>query len=57
LNPTLKFGIIDKEYKRYISWIGAGILASLSSFQPKWITKSEYEENGSHIIHKKSMFI
>eukprot|EP00347_Sterkiella_histriomuscorum_P005121 403357814 len=50
-----QFNIIEKPYRRYTSWIGASILASLSSFQPKWITKSEFEEHGVAIVHKKSM--
>ena len=51
-----RMNLIEKPYKRYISWIGASILASLSSFQSKWISKSEFEEHGVSIIHKKSMF-
>ncbi|CAG9323059.1 unnamed protein product [Blepharisma stoltei] len=35
------------------AWIGGSILASLSTFNLMWITKSEYEESGSQIIHKK----
>jgi len=54
-DKNYSFNIIEKPYRRYISWIGASILASLSSFQPKWITKNEYEEHGVSIIHKKSM--
>lgn len=53
----LKFGIIEKPYRRYSSWIGASILSSLSSFQPKWISKQEYEEHGVSIVHKKSMIV
>lgn len=36
----------EKPYRRYMSWIGASILASLSSFESKWITKAEYQEYG-----------
>lgn len=46
----------EKPYRKYISWIGASILASLSSFEQKWITKSEYLEHGPAIIHKKSLY-
>jgi actin-related protein len=35
--------------------MGAAILASLSSFESKWITKAEYLEHGPQIMHKKSM--
>ena len=44
-----KWNIIEKPYRRYMSWIGASILSSLSTFQPKWITKAEYDEHGVNI--------
>ena len=37
----------------YHSQIGGQILASISTFERKWITKLEYEEEGKGIIHKK----
>jgi actin-related protein len=46
----------EKPYRRYMSWIGASVLASLSSFESKWITKGEYQEYGSAIVHKKSLY-
>ena len=40
--------------KRYMSsYVGGSILASLSSFKNLWITKSEYEEQGASIVHRK----
>ena len=42
--------LVEKPYRRYISWIGASILSSLSSFQAKWITRAEYEEHGARIL-------
>ena len=37
-----------------IAWIlGGSILASLSTFQSMWITKSDYAEHGSSIVHRK----
>lgn len=39
---------------RYFSvWLGGSTLASLSTFESKWITKEEYEENGAEIVHRK----
>lgn len=32
------------------SWIGGSILGSLGSFQQMWISRAEYEENGSRIL-------
>lgn len=39
--------------RRYPSWIGGSILASLGSFQQMWISKQEYEENGPSIVERK----
>jgi actin-related protein len=35
------------------AWLGGSILSSLSSFQPMWITRQEYDEIGPSIVHKK----
>ena len=37
--------ILDPERKNSV-WIGGSILASLSTFQSKWITKEQYNETG-----------
>ena len=37
----------------YASWMGGAVLSSLSSFQDMTITKSEYDENGPSIVHRK----
>ena len=37
--------------RKYSVWIGGSILASLSTFQAMWISKAEYEESGSGILH------
>ncbi len=39
--------------RRYSSWIGGSILSSISVFQSLWITKEDYEEDGSQIINQK----
>jgi len=36
----------------HAAWIGGSILASLSTFN-EWISKAEYEEAGSSIVHRK----
>ena len=40
--------------RRFSSWIGGSILASLGSFQQMWLSKAEYEEHGAAHIHRKS---
>jgi actin-related protein len=39
--------------RKYSVWIGGSILASLSTFQQMWIAKSEYDESGPSIVHRK----
>ena len=38
---------------KYSAWTGGSILASLSTFQKMWISKSEYDESGPSIVHRK----
>ena len=39
--------------RKFSTWIGGSILASLGSFQSLWIGKAEYDECGSFIIEKR----
>ncbi|SNX86791.1 probable Actin-related protein 4 [Melanopsichium pennsylvanicum] len=39
--------------RRHSSWLGASILASLGTFHQLWISKQEYEEHGSAIVHAR----
>ena len=39
--------------RKYAVWIGGSLLASLSTFEEKWITSQEYEEEGSSVVHRK----
>ncbi|MEL7035846.1 MAG: actin, cytoplasmic 2 [Cyanobacteria bacterium J06592_8] len=51
--PTMKIKIIAPPERKYSTWIGGSILASLSTFQQMWISKQEYDESGSSIVHRK----
>lgn len=51
--PTMKIKIITPPERRYSSWIGGSILASLSTFQSMWIGRGEYDEYGSSVVHRK----
>lgn len=54
LAPTsMKVKVVSPPERKYSVWIGGSILASLSTFQTMWVTKSEYEEEGASIVHKK----
>jgi actin len=45
--------IVSPEDRRYSVWIGGSTLSGLASFQTMWITKSEYEETGVNVVHRK----
>lgn len=51
--PGVKVRVIALPERKYSVWIGGSILASLSTFQQMWITKEEYMESGSSIVHMK----
>jgi actin-related protein len=50
---TMKIKIIAPPERKYSVWIGGSILSSLSTFQQMWITKTEYDESGPSIVHRK----
>lgn len=53
---TMRFKLISAngaQERRYGSWIGGSILASLGSFQQMWISKQEYEEGGRSQVDRK----
>lgn len=39
--------------RKFGSWIGGSILASLGTFHQLWVSKKEYEEHGSGIVEKR----
>jgi len=50
---TMEIKVVAPPERKYSVWIGGSILASLSTFQQMWISKEEYEESGSTIVHRK----
>jgi len=51
--PSLKIKIIAPPERKFSVWIGGSILSSLATFQEMWITKAEYDESGTSIVHRK----
>ncbi|KAF2889007.1 hypothetical protein ILUMI_17166 [Ignelater luminosus] len=49
----MKIKIIASPDRKYSVWVGGSILASLTTFQPMWITKQQYDESGPSIVHRK----
>ena len=45
--------IICPKERKYSVWIGGSILTSLSVFKDMWVSKGEYDESGSSIVHRK----
>ena len=50
---TMDVRVISPPERKYSVWIGGSILASLNTFQDNWITRSEYDELGPSIVHRK----
>jgi len=50
---SMKIKIIAPTERKYSVWIGGSILASLTTFQPMWISRAEYDEAGPQIVHRK----
>jgi len=50
---TMKIKVVAPPERKYSVWIGGSILSSLSTFQSMWISKSEYDESGPAIVHRK----
>ena len=51
---SMKVKVIAPPERKYSVWIGGSILASLTTFQQMWISKSEYDESGPSIVHRKA---
>jgi len=54
--PSMRLKLISANgtvERRFGSWIGGSILASLGSFQQMWISKQEYEEGGKTQVDRK----
>lgn len=52
-DTLLQVKVVAPPERKYSVWIGGSILASLSTFQQMWIAKSEYDESGPSIVHRK----
>ncbi|KAK7098169.1 actin-like protein 6A [Littorina saxatilis] len=54
--PSMRLKVIaaaSSAERRFSSWIGGSILASLGSFQQMWVSKQEYEEGGKGCVERK----
>lgn len=51
--PIFQCNIIIPPERKYTSWIGGSILASMSGFGDDCVSLKEYQEHGSKILHRK----
>ncbi|XP_057176175.1 actin-like protein 6B isoform X2 [Triplophysa rosa] len=54
--PSMRLKLIacnNSIERRFSSWIGGSILASLGTFQQMWISKQEYDEGGKQSVERK----
>jgi len=52
-NMAHNIKIVNETERKYAAWIGASVLASMSSFSEMEITSAEYQESGPGIVHTK----
>ncbi|RNF27318.1 putative actin 2 [Trypanosoma conorhini] len=45
--------VVAANERKFSVWIGAAILASLTSFASEWVTRAEYDEHGAAVLHKR----
>ena len=50
---TMKIKIVASPERKYAVWKGGSVLSTLSTFSGMWITRSDYDEFGETIIHRK----
>jgi centractin len=51
----VKIKISAPPNRQFLTWMGGSILASLAAFKNMYISKKEYEEEGSSILHRRSI--
>lgn len=50
----IKIRISAPPERKFTTWIGGSILASLATFKKMWVSKEEFEEDGCSILHRKA---
>jgi len=52
-HPTPDMTIIAQPERKYLAWIGGSIIGVLDTLRDDFVQKSEYDECGTTIIHRK----
>merc|ERR1719350_91254 len=42
--------------RKFSTWVGGSMLASLEAFKKMWVSKAEWEDDGPAILHQKTFF-
>jgi len=50
----IKIRISAPPERKFSTWIGGSILASLATFKKMWVSKEEFEEDGFPILHRRA---
>ena len=50
---VMKVKVIASPDRKYAVWKGGSTLSTLASFSSMWITKSDYDEFGETVVHRK----
>jgi len=50
----IKIRISAPPERKFSTWIGGSVLASLATFKKMWVSKEEYDEYGKEILHRKT---
>merc|ERR1711920_1014615 len=50
----IKIRISAPPDRKFSTWVGGSILASLATFKKMWVSKEEFEEEGPMIMHRKA---
>lgn len=53
-SPDMRIKITSPAERKYTTWIGGSILASLNTFSSMWVDSKEYKEEGKSIMHRKT---
>lgn len=48
-----KIKVVAPPERQFSAWMGASVLASLSTLQQLWVSKHDYDECGPTVIHRK----
>lgn len=50
LAPAMRVQVVASPKRKHFVWIGGSILASLASFQAKWVSKQQYDDSGPSVL-------